>query len=107
LSLYETTALLTPSTASRLLRTMNGQSAQYIFFTASVMVFSAAKAVEEARTLTAMAAQARRLVIEISPFMSRGMAALSRPSERSRAGHSLFLIPCSKHLTAHRRTGLS
>jgi hypothetical protein len=44
---------------------MNGQSAQYIFFTASVMVFSAAKAVEEARTLTAMAAEARSLLIGI------------------------------------------
>jgi hypothetical protein len=46
---------------------MNGQSAQYIFFffTASVMVFSAAKAVGEARTLTAMAAEARSLLIGI------------------------------------------
>jgi hypothetical protein len=47
---------------------MNGQSAQYIFFTASVMVFSVAEAVEareEARTLAAMAAEARSLLIEI------------------------------------------
>jgi hypothetical protein len=44
---------------------MNGQSAQYIFFTASVMVFSAAKAIEEARTMTVMAAEARSLLIGI------------------------------------------
>src|SRR5262249_32411999 len=41
---------------------MNGQSAQYIFFTASVMVFSAAKAVEEARTLMPRAAEASSLL---------------------------------------------
>src|SRR5207248_10040662 len=55
------TAFLTPGTASRLLLTMNGQSAQCMFFTARVMVFSAAKAVGETRTLTAMAAEASSL----------------------------------------------
>src|SRR5262245_52142059 len=44
---------------------MNGQSAQYIFFTARVMVFSAAKAEEEARMLTAMAAEASSLLTGI------------------------------------------
>src|SRR5437667_315565 len=39
---------------------------------ANVMVFSAAKAVDEARTVTAIAAETRSLVIGISPFMSRG-----------------------------------
>src|SRR5262249_50135149 len=65
LSLYETTALLTPATASRLFRTMNGQSAQYMFCTANVTVLSAARAVEEARTPTAMAAQPSRLLMGI------------------------------------------
>ena len=65
LSLYETTALLTPGTASRLIRTISGQSAHYIFFTANVMVFSAAKAVDEARTVTAIAAETRSLVTGI------------------------------------------
>src|SRR5262245_48217699 len=44
---------------------MNGQSAQYMFFTARMMVFSAAKAVEVAKTLTAMAAEASSLLTGI------------------------------------------
>src|SRR5262245_55275446 len=46
LSLSETSALATPGTASRLFLTTNGQSAQYIFFTANVTVLSAARAVD-------------------------------------------------------------
>jgi hypothetical protein len=44
---------------------MNGQSAQYMFFTARVTVFSAAKVVDEARTPTAMAAEASSLLTGI------------------------------------------
>src|SRR5262245_27501638 len=85
-SLYETTALLTPGTASRLFRTMNGQSAQYIFFTARVMVFSAAKAAEEARTLTARTAKARSLLMRfcIHELRSKGARKLNPSAATTR-----------------------
>jgi hypothetical protein len=47
LSLKDTIALATPGTPSRLFFTMKGQSAQYIFSTANVTVFSPANATDE------------------------------------------------------------
>src|SRR6266404_4965024 len=63
LSLYDTVTLATPGTPSRLFLTMNGQSAQCMFFTAKVIVFSAANVAGETTTPTAKAAQARSFVI--------------------------------------------
>src|SRR5258706_2836321 len=65
LSLKETATLATPGTASRLPLTMEGQAAQSILFTANVTVLSAANAADEATMLTAKAAQARYLFIQI------------------------------------------
>src|SRR5262252_629246 len=89
-SLYETTALLTPGTASRLFRTMNGQSAQYMFFTASMTVFSAAKVVDEARTLTAKATEARSLLIGIlhSRLRNRALVFITTVITGRHDGHS-------------------
>src|SRR6516225_7770601 len=60
---------------------MNGQSAQCMFFTAKVIVFSAANVAGEATTPTAKAAQARSFVIGKSPFMSRGATAQRSQSQ--------------------------
>ena len=43
-----------------------------MFFTANVMVFSAAPAADEAKTLTAMATQARSLLIGILRSLVEG-----------------------------------
>src|SRR5262249_35673816 len=61
----------TPGTACRLALTVCGQAAQYMFFTANVMVLSAAKAAVEGKTLTAMGKQGGGLVIGVFP--SRGV----------------------------------
>src|SRR5262249_24091004 len=107
-SLYDTTALLTPGTASRLLRTMNGQSAQYMFFTASVMVFSAANVADEARTLTVKATDARSLLIgilrsRIEKWSSRahhGREHSQRRQTEQRKLHGSLTILVSTHVLA-------
>src|SRR5262249_6923308 len=55
---------------SRLFRTINGQATQYMFFTASVTVFSAAIAVDEATALMAVTVATTSLNTGI--LLSRG-----------------------------------
>src|SRR6266849_6684028 len=61
LLLKDTATLATPGTASRLPLTMEGQAAQYILFTANVIVLSAAIAADEATMAKVNAAWARSL----------------------------------------------
>src|SRR5204862_425060 len=70
-----------PATASRLAFTVCGHAAQYMFFTARVMVFSAAKAAEEPTTQRTRAVEASSLVIGILRHESRNRGARkSNPS---------------------------
>jgi hypothetical protein len=68
-------------TREALYRTLAGLERAGMFFTAKVIVFSAANAVGEATTPTAKAAQARSFVIGESPFMSRGAGAQRSQSQ--------------------------
>src|SRR5262249_30181505 len=66
---------ITPGTASRLFFTVPGHATQYMFLTANVIVFSAATAADEARTLTITATEAGSLVIRISVHKLRKLKA--------------------------------
>ena len=74
LSLNETSAISTPGTPRRLFFTIKGQSAQYIFLTANVMVLSPAKATDEATNpnTNTVCAMSLAMAFSVHEFKSNG-----------------------------------